>query len=74
LSTQELRELSQDTYVDGFDLSQVKVENSKPFNMSPPKLNDEEIDRAGEASADAALVYLRKEDWEKVSTWLIKSK
>ncbi|KAG5379464.1 hypothetical protein IGI04_027306, partial [Brassica rapa subsp. trilocularis] len=74
LSTQELRELSQDTFVDGFDLSQVKVENSKPFNMSPPKLNDEEIDRAGEASADAALVYLRKEDWEKVSTWLIKSK
>ncbi|KAG5409187.1 hypothetical protein IGI04_005506, partial [Brassica rapa subsp. trilocularis] len=65
LSTQELRELSQDTFVDGFDLSQVKVENSKPFNMSPPKLNDEEIDRAGEASADAALVYLRKEDWEK---------
>ncbi|KAG2268659.1 hypothetical protein Bca52824_063214 [Brassica carinata] len=59
------KELSQDTYVDGFDLSQVKVENSKPFNMSPPKLNDEEIDRAGEASADAALVYLRKEDWEK---------
>ncbi|KAL0704715.1 hypothetical protein Bca4012_071140 [Brassica carinata] len=33
-----------------------------------------ELDRAGEASADAALVYLRKEDWEKVSTWLIKSK
>ncbi|KAG2251694.1 hypothetical protein Bca52824_081830 [Brassica carinata] len=46
-------------------LKNVKVENSKPFNMSPPELNDEEIDRAGEASADAALVYLRKEDWEK---------
>ncbi|XP_013591444.1 PREDICTED: uncharacterized protein LOC106299961 isoform X3 [Brassica oleracea var. oleracea] len=38
------------------------------------KLHDEEIDRAGEDSPDAALVYLREEDWEKVSTWLAKSK
>ncbi|KAF2534250.1 hypothetical protein F2Q70_00030323 [Brassica cretica] len=29
LSTQDLRDLSQDTYVEGFDLSQVKVETSR---------------------------------------------
>ncbi|XP_022560919.2 uncharacterized protein LOC106405519 isoform X2 [Brassica napus] len=69
-----IKELSQDTFVEGFDPSQVKFENSRPFDMSPPQLHDEEIDRAGEDSPDAALVYLREEDWEKVSTWLAKSK
>ncbi|KAG2249049.1 hypothetical protein Bca52824_088677 [Brassica carinata] len=54
----ELRELSQDKFVEGFDLSQVKVKNSRPFNISPPQLHDEEIDRAGEDSPDAALVPL----------------
>ncbi|KAF8080892.1 hypothetical protein N665_0917s0008 [Sinapis alba] len=68
LSTQEMRDLSQDTFVEGFDLSQVKVENSMKsshFNTSPPHLHDEQIHRAGEDSKDAALVFLREEDWEK---------
>ncbi|KAL0649708.1 hypothetical protein Bca4012_092399 [Brassica carinata] len=68
LSTQDLRDLSQATFVDGFDLSQVKVETlskSKPFNMAPLQWNDEEMDRTKEDSPDAALVFFREEDWEK---------
>ncbi|KAG2270511.1 hypothetical protein Bca4012_072703 [Brassica carinata] len=71
LSTQDLRDLSQATFVDGFDLSQVKVETSsksKPFNMAPLQWNDEQIDRTKEDSPDAALVFFREKDWEKVRT------
>ena len=60
-----MRDLSQDTFVEGFGLSQVKVENSmksRPFNMSTPPLDDEQIDRAGEAAPNAALVFLCEED------------
>jgi len=76
LSTQDLRDLSQATFVDGFDLSQVKVETlskSKPFNMAPLQWNDEEMDRTKEDSPDAALVFFREEDWEKVRTWSTSS-
>lgn len=76
LSTQDLRDLSQATFVDGFDLSQVKVETlskSKPFNMAPLQWNDEQIDRTKEDSPDAALVFFREEDWEKVRTWSTSS-
>ena len=73
MSTQELRDLSQDTFVEVFDLSQLKVVKSRPLNMSPPQLHDEEIDQAGEDSPDAALVFLREEDWEKISIWLTSS-
>ncbi|KAG2294010.1 hypothetical protein Bca52824_040679 [Brassica carinata] len=72
LSTQDLRDLSQATFVEGFDLSQVKVETSrksKPLNMAPLQWNDEQIDRTKEDSPDAALVFFREEDWEKVRTW-----
>uniref|UniRef100_A0A0D3CFL0 DUF1985 domain-containing protein n=1 Tax=Brassica oleracea var. oleracea TaxID=109376 RepID=A0A0D3CFL0_BRAOL len=71
LSTQDLRDLSQATFVDGFDRSQVKVETSsksKPFNMAPLQWNDEQIDRTKEDSPDAALVFFREKDWEKVRT------
>ncbi|KAG5393525.1 hypothetical protein IGI04_023488 [Brassica rapa subsp. trilocularis] len=76
LSTQDLRDLSQATFVEGFHLSQVKVETSsksKPFNMAPLQWNDEEIDRTKEDSPDAALVFFREEDWEKVRTWSTSS-
>ncbi|XP_033129127.1 uncharacterized protein LOC117126016 [Brassica rapa] len=76
LSTQDLRDLSQATFVDGFDLSQVKAETSsksKPFNMAPLQWNDEEMDRTKEDSPDAALVFFREEDWEKVRTWSTSS-
>ncbi|KAG2246822.1 hypothetical protein Bca52824_086450 [Brassica carinata] len=45
LSTQDLRDLSQATFVEGFDLSQVKVETSsksKPLKMAPLQWNDEQ--------------------------------
>ncbi|WZZ03761.1 hypothetical protein YC2023_089682 [Brassica napus] len=76
LSTQDLRDLFQATFIDGFDLSQVKVETSsksKPFNMAPLQWNDEEMDRTKEDSPDAALVFFREEDWEKVRTWSTSS-
>ncbi|KAL0658167.1 hypothetical protein Bca4012_078752 [Brassica carinata] len=76
LSTQDLRDLSQATFVEGFDLSQVKVETSsksKPLNMAPLQWNDEQIDRTKEDSPDAALVFFREEDWEKVRTWSTSS-
>ncbi|KAG2291739.1 hypothetical protein Bca52824_038408 [Brassica carinata] len=69
LSTQDLRDLSQATFVEGFDLSQVKVETSsksKPLNMAPLQCNDEQIDRTKKDPPDAALVFFREEDWEKV--------
>ncbi|WZZ58940.1 hypothetical protein YC2023_059047 [Brassica napus] len=52
LSTQDLRDLSQATFVDW---------------------NDEEMDRTKEDSPDAALVFFREEDWEKVRTWSTSS-
>ncbi|KAG2255772.1 hypothetical protein Bca52824_075066 [Brassica carinata] len=76
LSTQDLRDLSQATFVEGFDLSQVKVETSsksKPLKMAPLQWNDEQIDRTKEDSPDAALVFFREEDWEKVRTWSTSS-
>uniref|UniRef100_A0A0D3D5B7 Ubiquitin-like protease family profile domain-containing protein n=1 Tax=Brassica oleracea var. oleracea TaxID=109376 RepID=A0A0D3D5B7_BRAOL len=76
LSTQDLRDLSQDTYVEGFDLSQVKVETSrksKPLNMAPLLWNDEQLDQTKEDSPDAALVFFREEEWEKVRTWSTSS-
>uniref|UniRef100_A0A0D3APP6 Ubiquitin-like protease family profile domain-containing protein n=1 Tax=Brassica oleracea var. oleracea TaxID=109376 RepID=A0A0D3APP6_BRAOL len=76
LSTQDLRDLSQDTFVEGFDLWQVKVETSRksrPLTMSPLQLHDEQIDRTKEDSPDAALVFFREEDWEKVRTWSTSS-
>ncbi|KAG2277736.1 hypothetical protein Bca4012_041928 [Brassica carinata] len=76
LSTQNLRDLSQDTFVEGFDLSQVKVETSrksKPLNMAPLLWNDEQLDRTKEDSPDAALVFFREEEWEKVRTWSTSS-
>lgn len=68
--------LSQATFVDGFDLSQVKVEKSKKSrssNKSLPLLNDEHINRAGEDSPDAVLVYIREEDWQKIRAWSTSS-
>ncbi|KAG2271520.1 hypothetical protein Bca52824_066075 [Brassica carinata] len=76
LSTQDLRDLSQATFVEGFDMSQVKVETSsksKPLNMAPLQWNNEQIDRTKEDSPDAALVFFREEDWEKVKTWSTSS-
>ncbi|KAG2246820.1 hypothetical protein Bca52824_086448 [Brassica carinata] len=76
LSTQDLRDLSQATFVEGFDLSQVKVETSsksKPLKMAPLQWNDEQIDRTKEDSPDAALGFFREEDWEKVRIWLTSS-
>ncbi|XP_013680161.1 uncharacterized protein LOC106384797 [Brassica napus] len=76
LSTQDLRDLSQVTFVEGFDLFQVKVETSsksKPLNMAPLQWNDEQIDRTKEDSPDAASVFFREEDWEKVRTWSTSS-
>ncbi|CAH8363225.1 unnamed protein product [Eruca vesicaria subsp. sativa] len=72
LSTQDMENLSQDTFVHGFDLSQVKVEKprkSRSRKTSTLNLRDEQIHRTGEASPDAALVYIREEDWEKVRNW-----
>ncbi|KAG2291959.1 hypothetical protein Bca52824_038628 [Brassica carinata] len=54
----------------------MKVETlskSKPFNMAPLQWNDEEMDRTKEDSPDAALVFFREEDWEKVRTWSTSS-
>ncbi|KAG2270159.1 hypothetical protein Bca52824_064714 [Brassica carinata] len=76
LSTQDLRDLSPDTFVEGFDLSQVKVETSrksKPLNMAPLLWNDEQLDRTKEDSPDAALVFFREEEREKVRTWSTSS-
>ncbi|XP_048603658.1 uncharacterized protein LOC125581746 [Brassica napus] len=56
------------------DLAPAKKKVNQAQAPAKKKLHDEEIDRAGEDSPDAALVYLREEDWEKVSTWLAKSK
>ncbi|KAL0732834.1 hypothetical protein Bca4012_009044 [Brassica carinata] len=66
LSTQDVFDLQQDPFVDGFDLSQVKVENStksRPVDMSIPHLLDDTKD--AETAPDAALVFLGEEDWEK---------
>ncbi|CAH8358072.1 unnamed protein product [Eruca vesicaria subsp. sativa] len=74
LSTQDMNKLSQDTFVDGFDPSQVKVEKlekqskSRAKKTSTPQLRDELIRRAGEGSPDAPLVYIRESDWEKTAT------
>ncbi|KAG2269015.1 hypothetical protein Bca52824_063570 [Brassica carinata] len=68
LSTQDLRDLSQATFVDGFDLSQVKVEalsKSKPFNMAPLQWNDEKWIEP-KKTRRCALVFFREEDWEKL--------
>ncbi|KAL0747514.1 hypothetical protein Bca101_029516 [Brassica carinata] len=76
LSTQDLRDLSQATFVEGFDRSQVKVETSsksKPLNIAPLQWNDEQIDRTKEDSPDAALVFFGEQDWEKVRTWSTSS-
>ncbi|KAG2305250.1 hypothetical protein Bca52824_033901 [Brassica carinata] len=70
LSTQDVFDLQQDPFVDGFDLSQVKVENStksRPVDMSIPHLLDDTKD--AETAPDAALVFLGEEDWEKVTKW-----
>ncbi|KAL0732836.1 hypothetical protein Bca4012_009046 [Brassica carinata] len=70
LSTQDVFDLQQDPLVDGFDLSQVKVENStksRPVDMSIPHLLDDTKD--AETAPDAALVFLGDEDWEKVTKW-----
>ncbi|CAH8387116.1 unnamed protein product [Eruca vesicaria subsp. sativa] len=59
LSTQDMNKLSQDTFVDGFDPSQVKVEKvekqskTRAKKTSTPQLRDELIRRAGEGSPDA---------------------
>ena len=71
-----MRDLSQVTFVEGFDLFQVKVETSsksKPLNMAPLQWNDEQIDRTKEDSPDVALVFFREEDWEKVRIWSTSS-
>ncbi|KAF3584698.1 hypothetical protein F2Q69_00027802 [Brassica cretica] len=76
LSIQDLRDLSQDTFVEGFNLSKVKVETSRksrPLNMSPLQLHDEQIDQTKEDSPDAALVFFREEEWGKVRTWSTSS-
>ncbi|WZZ02929.1 hypothetical protein YC2023_088850 [Brassica napus] len=57
-------------------LPKMKAETSsksKPFNMAPLQWNDEEMDRTKEDSPDAALVFFREEDWEKVRTWSTSS-
>ncbi|CAH8389868.1 unnamed protein product [Eruca vesicaria subsp. sativa] len=70
-----MNKLSQDTFVDGFDPSQVKVEKvekkskTRAKKTSTPQLRDELIRRAGERSPDAPLVYIRESDWEKVRSW-----
>ncbi|KAL0712738.1 hypothetical protein Bca4012_019716 [Brassica carinata] len=76
LSTQDVRDLSQATFVDDFDLSQVKVENtrkSRPFDMSTRHLVDDTRGAAAETGPDAALVILAEEDWEKVTKWSTSS-
>ncbi|KAJ4873969.1 hypothetical protein Rs2_44268 [Raphanus sativus] len=70
LSTQDMFELQQDAFVDGFDLSQVQVENStksRPVDMSIPHLRDDTRD--AETNPDAALVFVGEEDWENVTKW-----
>ncbi|KAJ4876066.1 Uncharacterized protein Rs2_41084 [Raphanus sativus] len=68
-------DLQQDAFVDGFDLSQVKVENStksRPVHMSIPHLRDDTRDE--ETAPDAALVFVGEGDWEKVTKWSTSSK
>ncbi|KAG2323054.1 hypothetical protein Bca52824_016267 [Brassica carinata] len=72
LSTQDVGDLSQATFVDSFDLSQVKVENprkSRPFYMCTRHLVNETKNAATATAPDAALVFLCEEDWEKVRKW-----
>ncbi|XP_018467728.1 uncharacterized protein LOC108839470 [Raphanus sativus] len=72
LNTQDLGDLPQSTFVDGFDLSQVKVEKSsqaRALGKSIPHLVDETRGTAAETAPDAALVFLGEEDWAKVTKW-----
>ncbi|KAG2312963.1 hypothetical protein Bca52824_024520 [Brassica carinata] len=71
-----MKNLSQDTFVKGFDPSQVKAEDSLDWlepptslKMSPRRLNDRDIEVAGADEPDSCLVYVRKEDFEKMQKW-----
>ncbi|KAF3584700.1 hypothetical protein F2Q69_00027804 [Brassica cretica] len=41
--------------------------------MAPLLWNDEQLDRTKEDSPDAALMFFREEEWEKVRTWSTSS-
>ncbi|CAH8353471.1 unnamed protein product, partial [Eruca vesicaria subsp. sativa] len=57
-------DLSQDTFVEGFDPSQPKTDDpGTAQKITIPQLNDRQIDRAREP--DAPLVYVSNEDFEK---------
>ncbi|KAG2304606.1 hypothetical protein Bca52824_033257 [Brassica carinata] len=71
-----MKNLSQDTFVKGFDPSQVKAEDSLDWlepptslKMSPRRFTDRDIELAGADEPDSCLVYVRKEDFEKMLTW-----
>ncbi|CAH8357561.1 unnamed protein product [Eruca vesicaria subsp. sativa] len=61
-------DLSQDTFVEGFDPSQPKTDDPGTAQKIPwPELNDRQIDRAHEP--DAPLVYVSEEDFDKMTNW-----
>ncbi|KAL0899383.1 hypothetical protein Bca101_083344 [Brassica carinata] len=71
-----MKNLSQDTFVKGFDPTQVKAEDSLDWlepptslKMSPRRFNDRDIELAGADEPDSCLVYVRKEDFEKMLKW-----
>ncbi|KAG2332317.1 hypothetical protein Bca52824_003497 [Brassica carinata] len=71
-----MKNLSQDTFVKCFNPSQVKAEDSLDWleaptslKMSPRRFTDRDIELAGADEPDSCLVYVRKEDFEKMLTW-----
>ncbi|KAG2329468.1 hypothetical protein Bca52824_000648 [Brassica carinata] len=71
-----MKNLSQDTFVKGFDPSQVKAEDSLDWlepptslKMSPRRFTDRDIELAGADEPDSCLAYVRKEDFEKMQKW-----
>ncbi|CAH8391399.1 unnamed protein product [Eruca vesicaria subsp. sativa] len=70
------QDLSQDTFVEGFDPSQPKTDD--PLALSSPgtsekidvrELNDYQILRAGENDPDAQLVYVDPENFKRLQEW-----
>ncbi|KAL0733043.1 hypothetical protein Bca4012_009253 [Brassica carinata] len=71
-----MKNLSQDTFVKGFDPSQVKAEDSLDWlepptslKMSPRRFTDRDIELAGADEPDSCLAYVCKEDFEKMQKW-----
>uniref|UniRef100_A0A0D3CL92 Ubiquitin-like protease family profile domain-containing protein n=1 Tax=Brassica oleracea var. oleracea TaxID=109376 RepID=A0A0D3CL92_BRAOL len=55
------------------DLLLERIRNKYDWSSTDWQWNDEQIDRTKEDSPDAALVFFREEDWEKVRTWSTSS-